>query len=159
MFMFCSFSLFTAVSPPSPPTWHNEAPSYLNEPAGHTAEETVDESWSKRELRTECFCRGIRNFTRLSKYELIRLLNHGGGWMEMQLGLRVSPVLSKYLCRATRDHCRVVSRAGIRPIGPVCINHGVANFCVTSVACPAPCVAPSSLNSRRPAHPKHPTAT
>lgn len=64
----------------------------------------MDGSWSNRELRTECVSRGIRNFTRLSKDNLIRLLNNGGLWVEMQMGppISLSPC---YLSRTIRDRC------------------------------------------------------
>ena len=39
--------------------------------------EMVDESWSVRELKHECWRNGLRNFRRLNKGALIRLLNGG----------------------------------------------------------------------------------
>lgn len=55
-----------------------EAPN-LNEGNGHSTEteEVVNESWSNRELKDECARRGLRNFNRLNKGRLIRLLNGG----------------------------------------------------------------------------------
>lgn len=57
----------------------NEAPPHSNERTGHPEEiePCVDWSWTVKEMKYECWRRGLRNFARLNKGGLIRLLNGG----------------------------------------------------------------------------------
>lgn len=59
--------------------YRNDASSpYSNETSDHSGEmDMVDESWTVKELRYECWRNGLRNFTRPNKGALIRLLNRG----------------------------------------------------------------------------------
>lgn len=92
-------------APPPQPSYSYGYPHVQPQPDySNPDDETnfVDESWSVKELKQECWRNGLRNFKRLNKRALIELLN--GGVCVGGSPLLCSPVLSGPAARQRCDH-------------------------------------------------------